>query len=98
MPLEFLLTDADETERQARLRELRCLAALILGWGHPVVAQIEQAVADPMVVEPTLLALAALPGKRRRQLLAAYGALHGMVNRQHAQKVLDSTVCPKCGW
>jgi hypothetical protein len=98
MPLDFLIKGTDAAEQRARLRELRCLAALILSWQHPVVGDLEQAIADPANVEAAMAVLAALPGKQRRRILASFGALHGMVRKQAAQRVMEFQKCARCGF
>lgn len=69
--LNFLLTDADTTERQARLRELRVLAALYLGYRHPATSALTEAISDPSAIERALGLLDVVPALRRRRLLAA---------------------------
>jgi hypothetical protein len=97
-PLAFLLDDAGPVEQQARLRELRVLAALILNWGHPVVAELETAISDPVAVDQAMTALACAPSRGRRRILASFGALHGVV-RIRVSKTLDADDgrCPRCG-
>ena len=73
--LDFLVTDIDEGERNARLRELRALAVVYLGTQHPVTRSIAEAIADPTAVEAALTSLDSVPALRRRRLLAAFGAL-----------------------
>ena len=73
--LDFLVTGVDETERRARLRELRALAVVYLGANHPVTRGIAEAVDHPTAVEATLTLLDGVPALRRRRLLAAFGAL-----------------------
>jgi len=70
-PLDFLLTGVDETERRARVRELRALAVVYLGPRHSVARGLAEAIADPTAVEAALTLLDGIPALRRRQLLAA---------------------------
>ena len=68
--LGFLLADADEREREARIRELRLLAYRDLGAGHPVTAAFAAAIDDPLrLTRPWHCSLP------RRRLLATYSAL-----------------------
>jgi len=73
--LDFLVTDIDESERNARLRELRVLALVYLGANSPVTQGLAAAVADPAEVEAALTLLDDVPALRRRRLLAAFWAL-----------------------
>jgi hypothetical protein len=97
-PLSFLLEDADPVEQQARLRELRVLAALILNWNHPLVAELDAAISDPVAVDQALAALACSPAKCKRRILASFGALHGLVKvRVPKTPDVDDGHCPRCG-
>ena len=70
-PRAFLVTGIDETERRARLRELRALAVVYLGANHPATRSIGEAIADPAAIEAALTLLDGVPALRRRRLLAA---------------------------
>jgi hypothetical protein len=97
--LAFLFEGVD-IERQVRLRELHVLAALILNWNHPVVGEIEGAIVDPLIVDQALAALARAPTRRRRQILASFGALHGLVQIRTPKGggvADDGEHCPRCG-
>jgi hypothetical protein len=73
--LAFLIADASEAERQARLRELRALALVYFGGKHPITAALRAAIVDPDATNHALNLLDASPALTRRRLLAAYGAL-----------------------
>jgi hypothetical protein len=69
--LGFLLQGMSERERTARCRELRALALVYVGSGHPLTV----AVANPDATTQALAELDRLPALRRRRLLAALTAL-----------------------
>jgi hypothetical protein len=96
--LDFLLANADPAEQQARLRELRAVSALIIGWDNAVIRELDVAIEDPRVIPCALAVISVLPGKQRRQILATYGALHGMVKRHVVKRVLEYSRCSRCGF
>jgi hypothetical protein len=97
--LGFLLVDVDETECRIRLAELRAICALILNWNHPVVMDLEHALADPLGIENALAALAGIPAKHRRRILASFGALHGLVRIVKTQaEPIEDRHYPRCGF
>ena len=73
--LDFLVGDAPEPERAARMRELRALAMVYCGPRHPVTKALQTAACDPAATQNALAMLDALPALSRRRLLATYGAL-----------------------
>ena len=78
--LGFLLADADECEREARIRELRLLAVVYFGPDHAITSAFSAALGDPAAIDKALELLHQAPALRRRRLLATYGTL--MPHRQ----------------
>jgi hypothetical protein len=74
--LAFLIAGFAEPERAARIGELRALALVYLGQGHPAIAALAAAASEPAATERALDLIDKLPALRRRRLLAAAGALH----------------------
>ena len=72
--LSFLLP-ADATERAARLRELRALATVFCGPGHPAARALTAAVANPAAADAALVEISRLPARLRRRVLATFGEL-----------------------
>jgi hypothetical protein len=73
--LDFLLRDADQLERIARIREMRALSLLLCGAAHPATVALAKAITDPTATDHALTEVDILPALRRRRLLAAYCAL-----------------------
>jgi hypothetical protein len=75
MSLDFLLAGISEAERDARLREMRVMAMLLCGAGHPLTRALGAAISEPQAIERALRELAALPALRRRRILATVASL-----------------------
>jgi hypothetical protein len=69
-------SDIPETERHARLRELRALAHVLAGPRHPFTTALRSAIGDPSAVDRASKALADLPTRTMRRLLSTYAALN----------------------
>jgi hypothetical protein len=82
--LAFLLDGISETERMGRCRELRALALVYCGLGHPATKALGAAITDPTMTDRALIEINAIPALRRRRLLASYLAL--MRRAQHCVK------------
>jgi hypothetical protein len=73
--LEFLLANADESERLARLRELRVLVRLMCGRDHPCAVIFDFVIRGKIDTSRALSALDLLPARQRRDILCTFGAL-----------------------
>jgi hypothetical protein len=73
--LGFLLDGCSETERTARLRELRVLVAVFCGWDHPAKTALDEVLVFGEPHQTAFEAIDRLPARLRRRLLASYGAL-----------------------
>jgi hypothetical protein len=62
-------------ERTAQSRSLAALAAVLVGSGHPLVAELRAAETDRDAAERALALLDALPGLTRRRLVATFGVV-----------------------
>lgn len=67
--------DLSESERQARCREWRALAIVLVGRSHPLTVALADAIADPAAADRALCQLEELAPLRRRRLLATAAAL-----------------------
>jgi hypothetical protein len=64
-----------ESERDARLREMRAVAMLLCGAKHPLTRALERAIIDPGEADGAIAELATLPALQRRRVLATIAAL-----------------------
>jgi hypothetical protein len=64
-----------EPDRRAGLRALAALSAVFAGSGHPVVAALRKAEAEPETAGEALALFDKLPTLRRRQVLATYARI-----------------------
>ena len=62
-------------ERIAQLRSLAALAAVSVGSGHPLVAELRKAETDPDAAERALALLDGLPSLTRRRLISTFGTV-----------------------
>jgi hypothetical protein len=67
--------NVDPVERTAQFRSLAALAAVSVGSGHPLVAELRAAETDRNAAERALALLDALPSLTRRRLIATFGAI-----------------------
>jgi hypothetical protein len=63
--------DLGDGERAARCRELRALALVYVGAGHPLTTVLCRATAEPSALADARIELGAIPAVWRRRLLAA---------------------------
>ena len=82
MSLSFLLDGVDETERQARLRELRAIVRLLCGSSHPASVIFDYTVKGSFDTAKALSAIDLLPARQRRDILSTFGALTWPNNRK----------------
>jgi hypothetical protein len=64
-----------QAERIAQLRSLAALAAVLVGSGHQLVAELRAAETDRDAAERALALLDALPRLTQRRLIATFGAI-----------------------
>jgi hypothetical protein len=102
-PLDFLLANADDREIELRVRELRVIAALSLGWQSPVKLALDEALSDHAKAAAALQAIDDLPAIPRRKLLSNYSALAFVTVRSNGRQRSGDEggggreVCPLCG-
>ena len=102
MSLTFLISN-DPLQQRVVLSELRVIVALYCGWHSPVKRALDKAIDDPMLVDDAVAAIAALPSRPRRQVLASLGALTcaGWPSPKHEREPSEgegeSESCPLCG-
>src|SRR5260370_39116737 len=65
----------DPVERVAQFRSLAALAALLIGSGHPLIAELRAAEIDRNAAERALALLEALPSLTRRRLISTFAAI-----------------------
>src|SRR5262249_33494074 len=75
MPFGPWTVGVAEPDRVAGLRALAALSAVFAGSGHPVVAALRMAEAEPETAGQALSLFDKLPTLRRRQVIATYAAV-----------------------
>jgi hypothetical protein len=89
--LGFLLADADEREREARIRELRLLAVVYFGPDHAITSAFSAALGDPAAIDKALELLHQAPALRRRRLLFPF--LTRLVDATIEGRVIEGGDC-----